>query len=131
MALCPGLIARSGSGAQSSLLGRSFPRSPFLLNTALLIMSTGITIKAMTRQMSQVRMERGSTLRAFPPSSTKRYCITRIDPMTMRKFLFLPICSNTFMCSVLALKPLKVIAIMKVANTADFTLLQSTSPKSR
>ena len=48
--------------------------------------------------------------------------------MTSRKFLFRPMCSNGLICSVLALKPLKVIAIIKVANSADFKYVTSTSP---
>ena len=87
---------------------------------AFLIISIGTTRKARTTQISQDIGERLSTLRTFPPNVTKINCIAEIANMTIRKLLFLPKPSNGFIWLVLALNPLKVIAIMNVAKSADF-----------
>lgn len=70
--------------------------------------------------MSQDFGDRLSTLRTSPPNVTKLNCSTKMESMTIKKFLFRPIPSKGFMCSVLALNPLNVIAIINIANNADF-----------
>ena len=95
---------------------------------AFLIISIGMTRKASIIQMSQDLGERLSTLRTFPPNVTNMNCIAKIANMTIRKLLFLPNPSNGFKWLVLALKPLNVIAIINVANNADFRYVTPTSP---
>ena len=83
-------------------------------------MSMGMTRNARTRQVSQPAGLRASTLRTAPPKVTNTNCRTKIEIMTSRKFLFRSRPSKTLMWEVRALKPLKVMAIMKVAKRADF-----------
>ena len=87
---------------------------------AFLIISMGIMRKARTIQINHDFGERLSTLRTLPPNVTNINCIANIANITIRKLLFLPRPSNGFIWFVLALKPLKVIAIMNVAKRADF-----------
>ena len=81
-------------------------------------MSIGITSIARIIQIIQDLTSRLSTPRNFPPNVTKINCITNIESITIIKFLFLLIPSNTFILPVLALKPLNVIAITNVAKAA-------------
>ena len=69
-----------------------------------------------------------STLKTSPPNVTNTNCIRKIAPMTKRKFLFRPRLSNTIMWLVLALNQFNVIAIINVANNADFKYVTSTLP---
>ena len=95
----------------------------------LRITSMGITRKAITAQTSQVVAVRACTLSTWPPTVTKMNWARKIAPMTIRKLRLRAMFSNTLVCSVRALKPLKVMAIMKVANTAEFsTMLSGSTP---
>ena len=80
--------------------------------------SNGITTKANTKHIIQLWKDKGSTAKTFPPKVTNTNCNTNISSIINQKFIFLPILSSKFNLAVLALKPLKAMAIINVANTA-------------
>lgn len=107
---------------------RAISNNYFLLIKDFLIISIGIIRTAKTRHISQGLGVRLSTLSILPPNVTNTNCITKIENITIKKCLFFIMPLNGLMCSVLALKPLNVIAIINVANNADFRYVVSTSP---
>ena len=70
-----------------------------------------------------------STLSTAPPKVTNTNCSTKIDRVTFRKFLLRFKFSNGLIWLVLALNPLNVIAIIKVANTADLRYVLKSEAK--
>ena len=84
-----------------------------------LIVSSGITRNARPAQIPHVLSVNGVTERTFPPNVTKRNCKQMIPSMTMMKLLFFVIPLSGLKWVLRALKPLNVIAIMKVAKTAE------------
>ena len=86
---------------------------------ALRIMSIGMTSAAIMTQTSHVLGSSLLTLSTLPPKVTNTYCMAKMPNMTSRKFTFLNMPLNILICSVRALNPLKVIAIIKVAKIAD------------
>ena len=92
--------------------------------------SSGITRTASRVHHPHVFGFSGVTERISPPNVTKKNCKQMIPSITMIKFLFLLIPLRGLKCVLRALNPLKVIAIIKVAKTAERRYVISDVPKS-
>lgn len=69
---------------------------------------------------SQVPKDNGVTDNASPPKVTKTNCRTRIDAITATKVQFRVIPAKGLNWAVRMVKPLKVMAIIKTANSAEW-----------
>ena len=91
---------------------------PLLAEAEVLVLAAPIYYFTLSAQI-QAPIQRIYNMQK-PPKVTKMNCIARMASMTRMKLTLRPSPSKGLMCEVRALKPLKVIDIMNVANSADF-----------
>ena len=88
------------------------------LTTNFRTISRGMMSAAKVKQIIQLLGVRHSTASIAPPNVTKANCKIKISNIIAVKVLLRHKCSKGFKFVVVALKPLKVIDIMKVAKRA-------------